>query len=484
MMDMQTPQLTGQFRIPKKSLRGLKADVAAIAIAAAADIALVIKPDGQIEDVSMMPGMLDEQHADALMGAGFEDTLTVESLDKVKRALKEAADDGHSRSIEVNHTFSDGLELPVRYTFVALEPGKKCLALGRDLSVTARLQRRLVNAQQEMEREYAKLRVAETRYRLLFQQSAEPVVIAEAATLRVLEINPAAEALLQVERSKVMGKSAAGLFGGESGDTLRSLFTVLRTVGTVDGEILELSDQGASVSLSATQFTHGRTSHVLMRLTVVNEDGEAEATQSVPQTRMLQVIESAPEGFVVVDYSGRIVAANTAFAELVQVSSVDVVIGQSIDAWIGRPGAEYELLSGQVKDQGASRFFATSLHGELGETLEVEISGVSVPDGRPPCLGYVIRNVGGRLDSRMMISPALPAAVGQMRELVGRVPLKELVRETTDIVERMCIEAALELTGDNRASAAEMLGLSRQSLYVKLRRYGLDGGGSDDNDAS
>jgi DNA-binding protein Fis len=29
------------------------------------------------------------------------------------------------------------------------------------------------------------------------------------------------------------------------------------------------------------------------------------------------------------------------------------------------------------------------------------------------------------------------------------------------------------MTGDNRASAAEMLGVSRQSLYVKLRRYGL-----------
>ena len=51
--------------------------------------------------------------------------------------------------------------------------------------------------------------------------------------------------------------------------------------------------------------------------------------------------------------------------------------------------------------------------------------------------------------------------------------LKDLVREATEVIERLCIEAALELTGDNRASAAEMLGLSRQSLYVKLRRYGL-----------
>jgi DNA-binding protein Fis len=37
----------------------------------------------------------------------------------------------------------------------------------------------------------------------------------------------------------------------------------------------------------------------------------------------------------------------------------------------------------------------------------------------------------------------------------------------------MCIETAVELTRNNRVAAAEMLGLSRQSLYVKLRKYGL-----------
>ena len=46
-------------------------------------------------------------------------------------------------------------------------------------------------------------------------------------------------------------------------------------------------------------------------------------------------------------------------------------------------------------------------------------------------------------------------------------------RETADLIEKLCIEAALRLTRDNRASAAEMLGLSRQSLYVKLRRYNI-----------
>ena len=67
----------------------------------------------------------------------------------------------------------------------------------------------------------------------------------------------------------------------------------------------------------------------------------------------------------------------------------------------------------------------------------------------------------------------MPRSVEQLTELVGRMSLKDIVRESTDLIERLCIEAALELVGDNRASAAEMLGLSRQSFYVKLRRYGL-----------
>ncbi len=64
-------------------------------------------------------------------------------------------------------------------------------------------------------------------------------------------------------------------------------------------------------------------------------------------------------------------------------------------------------------------------------------------------------------------------ATEDLMHLVGSVPLKELIRASTEEIEKMCIEAALKMTGNNRASAAEMLGLSRQSLYVKLRRFGL-----------
>ena len=63
--------------------------------------------------------------------------------------------------------------------------------------------------------------------------------------------------------------------------------------------------------------------------------------------------------------------------------------------------------------------------------------------------------------------------VRSVMELVGSASLKEIVSETNDVVEKMCIETAVTLTRNNRVAAAEMLGLSRQSLYVKLRKYGL-----------
>ena len=60
-------------------------------------------------------------------------------------------------------------------------------------------------------------------------------------------------------------------------------------------------------------------------------------------------------------------------------------------------------------------------------------------------------------------------------ELVRREKqrLHNIVAETTDVIEKMCIETALELTRNNRVAAADMLSLSRQSVYVKLRKYGL-----------
>jgi DNA-binding NtrC family response regulator len=83
-----------------------------------------------------------------------------------------------------------------------------------------------------------------------------------------------------------------------------------------------------------------------------------------------------------------------------------------------------------------------------------------------------VRDMDRRLQANST-TQTLPAPFAELSQLVGRRPIKDIVGETVDTIERLCIEAALELTHNNRASAAEMLGLSRQSLYVKLRRFGI-----------
>ena len=68
----------------------------------------------------------------------------------------------------------------------------------------------------------------------------------------------------------------------------------------------------------------------------------------------------------------------------------------------------------------------------------------------------------------------LGAAIRALSVQVGRTPLGTLVRDTTGLLERHCIQAALEMASGKRTQAAELLGLSRQSLYAKLERYGIE----------
>lgn len=59
------------------------------------------------------------------------------------------------------------------------------------------------------------------------------------------------------------------------------------------------------------------------------------------------------------------------------------------------------------------------------------------------------------------------------RELVGRVSMKELVRETTAQLERELIVQALDQTGGNVTRAAQLLMISRKSLQNKMKEFNL-----------
>ena len=460
------------FAHPQTALGNLDAGSAAVLIAAASDVTLIVDPSGQVLDTAFQSKELldDLPGSTAWLGRNLVDLVALDSRPKVGQILTEAAGPAEPRWRHMNHLDAAGRSVPVLYCGVQIGVDGRVVLFGRDLRAMSQLQQRLMNAQRSMEQDYTRLRDVELRYRLLFQLSSEAVLILDPAKRRVMEANPAAQTIFG---AGLVGQTLAELFADDCMAGLDEQLDAVRAGAAPEEVAVRLHRGARPATAKFLVIRQDETTLVLMRVAVLEPAGAG----SVPdvKTKLLRAVESVPDGFVVTDNEGLVLTANAAFIEMAQLRREDQAQGQPLDRWVGQSGMDLDVLTNNLRARGSVRFFSTTLRGEDGSTTPVEISAVSVRNGGQPSFGYAIRNVGQRLQQVAVSAAArqLPRSVEQLTELIGRVPLKDLVREATEVIERMSIEAALELTNDNRASAAEMLGLSRQSLYVKLRRYGL-----------
>ncbi|MFN8650876.1 MAG: transcriptional regulator PpsR [Gemmatimonadales bacterium] len=440
-------------------------------LTAASDIALVLDEAGVIRDVTLGQSDQPIEESRGWLGHGWADTVTPESRPKIQDMLREAAADGVSRRRQVNHLSATGNDIPIAYTTVRLKGEKQLVAIGRDLSSVSALQQRLVEAQQSLERDYWRMRHIETRYRLLFQVSSEAVLVVDAATQKVVEANPAAAVLFDSSAKKLVGRPFPFEMDRSAEGAVQDLLATVRAHGRGDDLTVRLGQSGQPCVLSISLVRQDTQSLFLVRvLPQGHQEIGAGGEQMLRASRLVQAI---PDAFVAADDEGRVLSANRAFLDLVEMPTEDQVRGQPLSRWIGRPGADLGLMLATMREHGVVRLFGTALRGELGSSSEVEVSGVVLPDVNNGVQGLLIRDVGRRIALGPRGARDLTRAVEQLTALVGRVSLKNLVRDTADLVERHFIEAALEMTDDNRTSASEVLGVSRQSLYVKLRRYNM-----------
>ncbi|MET0676471.1 MAG: transcriptional regulator PpsR [Bradyrhizobium sp.] len=185
------------------------------------------------------------------------------------------------------------------------------------------------------------------------------------------------------------------------------------------------------------------------------------------------LLDALPDAIATITEDGEVRRANQAFLELVEIGSKEAVRGKSLSRWLSRPGADLGVLISNVQRHGAVRLLSTAIQGELGTETEIEISAAGLNAGDDKLIAVVIRNVSRRL-SNGPEADQLRTALLALNESVGKTPLRKLVKSTVEVVEQHYVRAALQLAGGNRTSAAEILGLSRQSLYAKLDRYNLE----------
>ena len=430
------------------------------------DLSLTVGAAGAIRRCTVssedIPQALEAEWA----GRDWVGTATDESRTRATELRELAlARPGSSVRRDVTQRFPDGSEVHIQYAGVATAGGE-LLLLGRDMRPMLTLRQQLMNAQQALEQDYWRLRQMETRYRLLFQNASEGVVVLDDPSSRVLEANPSATRLLG---PSLVGKPFPLGLDERSAEVVTNLLAEARAIGKSAADGVRTAEGRGPLSVSVTLLRQDGESRLMLRFVA------PAVSAGTPGDGLVDVLRDAPDAVALTDEEGRVRGVNEAFAGLAQLASRDQAVGQPLDRWLGRSGVDLSVLLSNLRQRGVVRLFATGLRGELGASADVEVSASRVGDAPESGFVFFVRDVGLRVSPENPRGTRTPRSIEELTQRVGRVPLKELVRESTDIIEALCIEAALELTGDNRASASELLGLSRQSLYAKLRRYRIGG---------
>ncbi|MFK7837189.1 MAG: transcriptional regulator PpsR [Sulfitobacter sp.] len=437
-----------------------------------ADLALVISSAGTVLGVLSNPNSKLQYAFSRWEGQPLSAHLTVESVPKFEERLEQflEVENGIVRPVELNHSASqEQQEFPVRYSFHRIGTDGAILMLGQDLRPVAEMQQQLVAAQIALEKDYEAQREYDTRLRVLMAATPQGTLFVSSGSGEITDCNPSAMALLGLTRGDVMGRNLSDLLTLVSGENLLETLGDLANAQT-DNEAAVKTNGGRELSLRPTLFR--ATGEQMLLCQIVDAQGISVRSDALEE-HLAGLFDRGADGIVFINKSGSVLSANDAFMRLTDVVHSQAVKGRAITDFLGRGSVDLNVICENASRTGSMRLYATRLIGEHGVEISVEIATTLLSGAQEPVFALVIRDASRAEMVRKSNQQITDVDMRSVIELIGSQTLKGIVAKTTDVIEKMCIETAVELTSNNRVAAAEMLGLSRQSLYVKLRKYGL-----------
>jgi len=461
----------GRFLLRRGTLPEVAPEQLVDILTSACDVALVVSAQHEVISVLVNPQMGIGARVAHWQGMPLRSLLTAESWTKLEKRLCGADMDTHRPvMLELTHSDPQSFQFPVRYAVSRTAGDGAFLMVGHDLRPIAELQQQLVQAQLALERDYEQQREMETRYRVLMEMSPIPLMIVSMSSGKIVDLNTGAAEMIGAPRSELLDAAVAQEFDGRRrGEFLESLAKVS---GSDPSGALELTVRRSrqKVLVTAGVFRAAGDRLLLCRIGL-SETGKAQVNELADLTERL--FTKGIDAVVFLDGDGLVKAANEAFLNLTDSNSLAMVQGRSFGDFLSRGTIDLRVILDNVKRVGHLRHYATRLNTDYYGQVAVELSATAFQDRAEPAIALVIRDVSLTETTRFPIEPAGNEGLRNVMQLVGYSTLKDIVAETTEIIEKMCIETALELTGNNRVAAAELLSLSRQSLYVKLRKFGL-----------
>ena len=443
------------------------ADQLSLVVEHATDISLTLTSGDVIQGVTVSAKKNSFGKLGHWAGRRIYDFLEDVSAEKLRAAFEKIKRSPGSvlADIELNHVDNASWEFPVLYTLVRLDTSGGYLMLGRDLRPVAEVQQKLVHAQLSLEKDYEINRQNETRFRVLLTKSRDPFILFNARGV-IFDYNSAAADLLGLDGGQVATSAISEVF--ENGGQEDLLDKIIRHASSDAAVTVRTRSKKQTLEIHPTAFRSAGEITLLCRLESLDhgQPGAQALTQSLHD-----LYTHGCEGVVFTNASGVIQQANSEFLSLCDLPRAEDAKGKSLAEFLVRGGVDLKVLLEHTNRSGRLRIYSTQLKSPFGALTSVEISAVHFAERRDRVNAFVMR--AAPQGDRAPGAGTSDEALRDVMELVGSAPLKDLVASTADVVERMCIETAVQLTGNNRVAAAELLGLSRQGLYIKLRKYGL-----------
>lgn len=253
-----------------------------------------------------------------------------------------------------------------------------------DLCARARRERALLRVQDLLEQRTRELRESEEKYRRLFAYAGDAVFVHELTDTglpgRFLEINAAACTRLGYIREELLGMGVFDVNAPSDRDMAPEILGRLRKEGQLlfEGTLVRKDGTAFPVEVSSHLFPLGERDVVLSICRDITERKEAEETLRTERERYRTLLQTAMDGFCMMDLQGRILESNVAFCRLTGYSAEELRCLKISDLEAVETPAETEGHLRRIMDEGQDRF--ESRHRRKDGTLyPIEVSAQYLP---------------------------------------------------------------------------------------------------------
>ena len=446
----------------------LNPDIFGDVILRASDISLLIDTAGLILEVIYNTENKNLGNVEHWRTRNVRDFITKESALKLEEVLNLSSRKNEKIEkdiIQLNHIKNGSEDFPIQYSIHPTGVKNQILLFGRDLTLIAQAQQELMKTQLKFEREYDRYRAFDTKYRVILEQCGSAFIIADEKG-QLIDFNKKAVAI--TEKANLSQMKLEDLFEQGTGIDILGELEALNKNTPSTALNVRVKENTKELQLKGTFFRSNDGVHILIRL---SSSSSQKASHSKEKNYLSDLYQKTSDAFVFIDAEGKIVDTNESFLILSEYPNIDEVVGKLFSDFLRNSTTDLKILTDNSKRLGKIRNYATDFITTFGSKIPVTISSTWVSNEDDDFYGFILRDSSNVEFEKQNDNEK--HSWEATTKLVGSAPLKELVAQTGDIAERICLETALNLANNNKVAAAELLSLSRQSLYVKLRKHNL-----------